>query len=251
MDSVVRARPLSRLVCWDAGREPERRRILTAAGFDVDDAVVESSKLVTHIRLTQPAVVVIDLDKLPSHGRDVGVVLRSTKSTKGIPVVFLGGAADKVAPVKAAIPDAVCGSWSEAAALLKSAKPGVARVVPHMQQFAGASLEKKLGINGPVAAIGAPDSFALDADVEFRVTAKTRLAIWFIRSRAELEREMDFMALRPPLWIAFPKQTGRCKSDFNQHDVRALAVAAGLVENKVCAIDNDWSAIRFARRRLQ
>ena len=62
---------------------------------------------------------------------------------------------------------------------------------------------------------------------------------------------MDFMALQPPLWIAFPKQTGRFKADLTQHDVRALATAAGLVDNKVCAIDGGWSAIRFARWTLQ
>ena len=89
--------------------EPERRRVLQATGLVVDDAVVESSKLITHIRLTQPDVVVIDLDKRPSHGREVGVVLRTTKSTRGIPLVFLGGAADKVAMVRASIPDAVFG----------------------------------------------------------------------------------------------------------------------------------------------
>ena len=231
--------------------EPELRRILQAAGLVVDDAVVESSKLIAHIRLRQPDVVVIDLDKRPSHGREVGVALRTTKATRGIPLVFLGGEADKVVRVRASIPDAVFGAWADAANLIASARPGVAAVVPHMKQYAGASLEKKLGVGQGLAVIGAPATFELAVPAELRVTSRTKLAIWFIRSLEELKHEMDFMALQPPLWIAFPKQTGRFKADFTQHDVRALATAAGLVDNKVCAIDVDWSAIRFARRTLQ
>ena len=254
MDFGVRARRSSRLVCWDAAREPERRRVLEAAGLTVDDAIVEPSKLVAHIRLTLPAVVVIDLERLPSHGRAVAVVLRTTKSTRTIPIVFLGGAEDKVARVRADIPDAICGPWEQAAALIAGAKAGTAPVVPHMKQWTASPIEKKLGLSGgPVAVIGAPESFELGGvvPVEPRVTSKTKLAIWFVRSRFELEREIEFMALHPPLWIAFPKQSGLVKSDFTQHDVRAVAAAAGLVDNKVCAIDNDWSAIRFARRKLQ
>ena len=242
--------------------EAERQRDLEAGGFEVDQAGVEPSKLIAHIRLTQPGAVVIDLDRLPSHGRAVATTLRTTKSTRSIPLVFLygprlSGADEKVARVRSELPDAMYGPWTQAAAVTNQAllrKPGASALVvpvPHMQQFAGAPLEKKLGLKEPLAVVGGPESFIerLGVPVELRVTPKTRLAIWFIRSRVELEREMDFMALHPPLWVAFPKQTGRFRSDFNQHEVRRAAAAAGLVDNKVCAIDDDWSAIRFARRR--
>ena len=227
MDFAVPVPRSSRLICWDAAREPERRRVLEVAGLCVDSAVVESGKLVTHIRLTQPDVMVIDLDRLPSHGRAVGVVLRSTKSTREIPIVFLGGEPEKVARIKADLPDAVFGAWSEAASVVLSAKAGTAPVLGHMQQWTGSPLEKKLGLSaGPVAVVGAPESFELSVPIETRITARTKLAIWFIRSREELGREMGFMALHPPLWIAFPKQTGRFKADFTQHDVRGLATEA-------------------------
>jgi hypothetical protein len=55
-------------VCWDASLEAERRRAIKAAGFEVDPAVVAPAKLITHIRLTQPDAVVIDLSKLPHMG---------------------------------------------------------------------------------------------------------------------------------------------------------------------------------------
>lgn len=239
-----------RLICWDAESLSERRSLLENAGLVLDTVEVEPSKLITHIRRTQPDTVVIDLDRRPSHGREVAMVLRTSKSTRAIPLVFLGGASEKVAKVRSELPDAIYGAWDEASATIRKVRQLEAPVVPvpHMLRWDRSSLEKKLELaKGPVAAIGAPEG--LLEGLATRITAKTRLAIWFIRSREQLEREMDFMALHPPLWVAFPKQTGRFRADFNQHDVRKTAVAAGLVDNKVCAIDDDWSAIRFARRR--
>jgi len=244
-----------RLICWDTALEAERRRAIETLGLEVDTIPVEPSKLITHIRLTQPDAVVIDLSKLPSHGRAVGITLRTTKATRSIPLVFLGGDPFKVERVRKDLPDAAFGSWDRLKVSLFSKKREGPLVVPlpHMQQFGASSLEKKLGLgNIPrVTVIGAPEGFVekIAIPVDERVTSKTLLAIWFIRSRLQLEREMEFMALYPPLWIAFPKQTGRSKSDFTQHDVRRIAGEAGLVDNKVCAIDDDWSAIRFARRK--
>ena len=247
--------PRVRLVCWDREREAKHRASAQAAGFEVDEADVPPSKLITHIRLTQPDAVVIDLDRLPSHGRTVAVLLRTTKSTRAIPLVFAGGEEAKVARVRSDLPDAVFGPWARVPALIREAirKQSPAPSVPpkYMEQFHGAPLEKKLGLVEGTAVVGAPESFLerIGIPVDPRVSKKTKLAIWFIRSRAELEREMEFMALHPPLWIAFPKQSSTLRTDFNQHDVRRAASVAGLVDNKVCAIDDDWSAIRFAQRR--
>lgn len=51
------------------------------------------------------------------------------------------------------------------------------------------------------------------------------------------------------LWIIHPKQSGRYATDFNQNDVRAIGLAHGWVDYKVCAVDSDWSGLKFARRR--
>jgi hypothetical protein len=246
-----------RLVYWDRGQEEKHRAAIESAGFEIDRVDVTSARLITHIRLTQPDAVVVDLDRLPSHGRTVAALLRNTKSTRSIPLVFVGGEDAKVARLKGELPDATYGAWARIKSLINSAlrKKISAPVVPAgpMSNFHNAPLEKKLGLAGAtsVAAVGAPDSFIerIGLPIEPRVTKNTKLAIWFIRSRAELEREFEFIALHPPLWIAFPKQTSRFRSDFNQHDVRRIASEAGLVDNKVCAIDEDWSAIRFARRK--
>jgi hypothetical protein len=50
------------------------------------------------------------------------------------------------------------------------------------------------------------------------------------------------------LWIVHPKQTSALAADFNQDDVREAGLASGFVDYKVCAVDKDWSALKFARR---
>src|ERR1700744_2165070 len=49
-------------------------------------------------------------------------------------------------------------------------------------------------------------------------------------------------------WIVHPKQTSPLAADFNQDDLREAGLAHGFVDYKVCAVDKDWSALKFARR---
>ncbi len=64
---------------------------------------------------------------------------------------------------------------------------------------------------------------------------------------------MECMSVRVPqgaaLWIAYPKQSGSKSGDLSQSGVRAIALAAGLVDYKVCSVDDDWSGLKFAHRK--
>ena len=51
------------------------------------------------------------------------------------------------------------------------------------------------------------------------------------------------------LWIAWPKGSSPIEADLSEGEVRKIALGAGLVDSKVCAIDEDWSGLRFTRRR--
>jgi cytolysin (calcineurin-like family phosphatase) len=51
------------------------------------------------------------------------------------------------------------------------------------------------------------------------------------------------------LWIAWPKRTSAMATGLSQADVRKIGLAAGLVDYKVCAIDETWSGLKFAWRR--
>jgi hypothetical protein len=86
-----------------------------------------------------------------------------------------------------------------------------------------------------------------------RVTAKTELALCFVRSWAELSGMVDLLAGQLPMgasvWIVYPKRGSRDTSDLNENVVRDAGLGAGLVDYKVCAIDTEWSALKFAHRR--
>jgi len=259
-----------RLICWNQDLARERARVLREAGFSVNASPLSTSGLIGQFRERRPAVVLIDLDRLPSHGREVATVLRNGKSTRYIPIVFAGGLAEKVDRVRGELPDAFFTGWQGVAAALKKAMKGRTKRVPaepvqplaHMQRYAGSSLVKKLGLKPgmKVAVLAAPDDFEgtlgeLPEGVELqpRVTRETEMAIWFVRSRRELGRELDYLIAQLPerggVWIVHPKQAGRYRVDFNQRDVMVTGFAAGLAVCKVCAVDADWSGLKFARKK--
>jgi hypothetical protein len=211
-----------------------------------------------------PDLVVIDLSRIPSHGRDVALVLRSGKATRSIPLVFLDGDPDKVSRIRRLLPDAGYGSWADSPGLLKRAmaRPLSDPVKPasNLAGYSGTPLPKKLGI-GPgtvVALLGAPPGFEralgkLPEGARLRRGGRgvSDLALWFVRSRRELEGDVARIRRQrwsKGLWIAWPKQTSPLARDVSETAVRRAAMAHGMVDYKVCAIDGDWSALKFARR---
>ena len=264
--SANKPSPLIRVVSWKPDLAREHARALEESGFSVDASPLITGGGIGQFRANRPAAILIDLDRLPSHGREVAVALRNSKSTRHIPLVFAGGVGEKVERIREELPDAEFTGWNGVARALKkalrSAPVEPIQPVTHMQRYAGSSLVKKLGFTPKMksAVLGAPENFAeklgeLPEGVEVRaqLTADTKLAIWFVRSRQELESEIDLLSVRLPagssMWIVHPKQTGRYRVDFNQNDVRAAGLAAGLVDYKVCAVDADWSGLKFTQKK--
>ena len=256
--------PSVRLVCWNKDLARQRLEQLTAAGFVVNAEPLNPGRLIGQFRERPSAAVLIDLDRQPSHGREVAVALRRSKTTRLIPIVFAGGAPEKVERIRHELPDAFFTNWIKVApALTKALKTTpVAPIQPpaHMERYAGSSLTRKLGFSTgmQVAVLGAPDEFEAtlgELPERLRMTQKimkqARLALWFVRSRQQLESETEYVGASLPegcsLWIIHPKKTGRFKVDFNQNDVRAAGLNAGWVDYKVCAVDVDWSGLKFAR----
>lgn len=251
------------LVHWHRGEARERVARLQVAGYDVVHNPATPVAL-RALREDPPAAVVIDLTRLPMQGRDIGVALRHYRTTRHLPVVFVDGDPAKVSRVKAMLPDAVYTSWRRIRSALRHAiaHPPQDPVAPRsvMAGYAGTPLVKKLGIAAEtvVALIGAPDGFEatlgeLPAGVTLRRSARGRrdLTIWFVRSRAELDRRIGSMTSAAPrggLWIVWPKKTSRLASDLSQPVVRAAGLAAGLVDFKVCAVNRTWTGLRFTRR---
>lgn len=125
----------------------------------------------------------------------------------------------------------------------------------------GTPLAKKLGIKpgSTVALVGAPDDLertlgALPEGARVRRSARgaSDVALWFAVSRAEFAQGLHGWARRDDwhaLWVCWPKQASGVVTDLGGEPVRRLALAAGLVDSKVCAIDATWSALRFTRRK--
>jgi hypothetical protein len=80
----------------------------------------------------------------------------------------------------------------------------------------------------------------------------TGVVVYFTTSRAELERRFEALkgALDPAdgLWIAWPKKAAGIENDLTFDIVQQTGLAAGLVDNKSCAIDERWQALRFVYR---
>ena len=78
------------------------------------------------------------------------------------------------------------------------------------------------------------------------------VVVLFTTSRADLERR--FAALKDTLdpvdglWIAWPKKAAEIEGDLTFEDVQEIGLAHGLVDNKSCAIDERWQALRFVYR---
>jgi len=127
--------------------------------------------------------------------------------------------------------------------------------------YSGTPLAKKLGIKegSRVAAVGAPDGFpALLEPLPDGVALRDRLRgpldviVFFTKDRAELAKRLPALtkALDPAggLWVSWPKQSSGVPTDMTEQVVRGVALPTGLVDNKVCAIDETWSGLRLVIR---
>jgi hypothetical protein len=128
-----------------------------------------------------------------------------------------------------------------------------------MAGYSSTPLPKKLGIKegSRVLALHAPPEFSLDlpAGAQLRTRARTGefdVILLFVRDTRTLQAKFDTAAARMTesagFWIAWPKRASGVATDLTEDVVRDLALDAGLVDNKVCAIDDTWSGLRIVKR---
>jgi CheY-like chemotaxis protein len=253
-----------RLIHWNPDEGGERVGLLERKGIAVDFEPFEV-KLLKKMGEQPPEAVVIDLTRMPSQGRDVAIALRMRKSTRHIPIIFAGGSKEKVEGIMKILPDAVFSSWDN---ILDSIGNAIGNqleepVVPSSQfaGYAGRSLPVKLGISGGTALLllEPPEGFektlgSLPDGVRIRKRAagRSNVIIMFCRSMSDLEKRLEraksLMAEGASLWIAWQKKTSGAGSDLTQASVRRKGLDSGLVDYKICSIDDTWSGLRFARR---
>jgi hypothetical protein len=128
--------------------------------------------------------------------------------------------------------------------------------------YSGTPLQRKLGFKPGMRVhyVAAPDGFdALLGElpdgvlVLARPAAELDLVVLFVRSRAELERRLPGLHRRLRqdgiVWVAWPKRASEVLTDMTEDVVRDVALPLGLVDVKVCAIDDTWSGLKLVIRR--
>jgi hypothetical protein len=125
--------------------------------------------------------------------------------------------------------------------------------------YSGTPLPRKLVIKPGTTAslVGAPAGFEAvlgelpeGARVRRGRAAGADLVLWFVRSQRALYRDLArYARLEVPVWIIWPKKASGVVSDLSETVVRAAGLQAGIVDYKVCAVDETWSGLLFRRRR--
>jgi hypothetical protein len=123
-----------------------------------------------------------------------------------------------------------------------------------MAGYSGTPLPQKLGIKSGarVRLAGAPADFASTIGVVPRAKGEADVIVLFVKDTAALARGFARMrkVLRQDggLWVAWPKKASGVATDLAESVVREYGLSQGLVDNKVCAIDDTWSGLRFVVR---
>jgi hypothetical protein len=127
--------------------------------------------------------------------------------------------------------------------------------------YSASPIARKLGIKpgSRVTLIGAPKGFEETlgelqdgVSISRRLRRTSDVIVAFTTSRAVLERRLpalhEALDYAGGLWLAWPKRASGVDTDLGERIVRELGLDAGLVDNKVCAIDQTWSGLRFVYR---
>jgi hypothetical protein len=141
----------------------------------------------------------------------------------------------------------------------------MAHVAQEEAGYSGTPLARKLSIgeDDEVAVIGAPDGFtdrlaaqlgdAAEIRTDIEDSALFDVIVAFMTWQTELEDKLPLLRSRMApacgLWVAWPKRAARVPTDMTDNAIREIALPTGLVDNKVCAIDQTWTALRLVIRR--
>jgi CheY-like chemotaxis protein len=253
--------PRIRLFHWRAEEAKRLIAVLRASGYTVDypgDTVNGNWRSLRES--PQPVAAVIDLTRLPSHGRWVAAEIRATKSLRHIPIVFVDGDPDKIERIRKDLPDAVYTSRTQVASALKRVKPLVDPVVPaRMMNRTDRTAAEKLGIKdgARVALIDPPADYLRvlgklpkDVSLEEEPEETLPLTLWFVRDPDAYLAGLAAMRKRAAasqVWVIYPKGQ---KTGIKQSMIRESALAVGLVDYKVCSVNDTWTGLLFTRKKV-
>jgi hypothetical protein len=127
-----------------------------------------------------------------------------------------------------------------------------------MAGYSGKPLHEKLGMKPgyAISILNAPanqsDFLQIPEGVELSEDNDRDLILAFYTEAADLQRAFPALILATKtngaIWISWPKKASGMKTDLNENLVRDIGLAAGVVDVKVCAVDDTWSGLKFVRR---
>jgi len=252
--------PRVRLFHWRADEAKPLIVALRAGGYTVEYPGDQANGAWRSLRENPPLAAIIDLTRLPSHGRHVAAEMRATKSLRHIPIVFVDGNPEKVDRIRKDLPDAVYTSRSRLVSALKRVKPLTAPVTPpRMMNRTDRTTAEKLGIRpgARVAVVDPPSDYVrvigkLPKDVSLEEDAEETLplTLWFVRDPDTYANDLAAArkcAATGRIWIVYPK--GRQASGLTQGFIREAALSVGLVDYKVCSVNEVWTGLLFTRKK--
>ncbi|MGI9075107.1 MAG: hypothetical protein ACR2JB_28180 [Bryobacteraceae bacterium] len=251
-----------RLLHWNASEAATYVELLRTAGYDVEYDHEFRPGMMRLWRESPPDAFVIDLSRLPSHGREIAIALRQSPVLRRIPIVFCEGPEEKISRIQAQLPDAVYCRTGTLRSTLKRAIASPlkepAKPTPMMDRYASKTVAQKLGIkeSSTVALIDPPPDYAkvlgeMPAHVEFLEHSGelAPVTLCFVREVHSLRRrlsEVRALAASTKLWILWPKKASRAGSGLTERLIREHATQLGLVDYKICSVNEVWSAMLFA-----
>lgn len=249
------------LVHWKAEEAQPLVTALESAGYEVHYGSEEKPIRVTQLRGLDLTAAVVDLTRMPSYGKYWAAELRAS-SMKELPILFVDGDAERVARVRAAIPDAEYVSSEDLADALKRVKPVKNPVQPSRMMASTRSAALKMGVKAGarVGVYDAPRGYAKvigalppGAVFEEEPDTPADFALWFVRdTEAYLAglRAKKAIAAKSKLWVLYPKQQkGKTVAGITQATVREAAIKVGLVDYKICSVDATWTGLAFAAKK--
>jgi DNA-binding NarL/FixJ family response regulator len=253
------------LIHWQKQESETYASILRNFGYEVDCTLPENAQFFKSLRASLPDLMVVDLSRLPSQGRDIVINMRSQKSSQLIPVVFVEGDPQKTGRIQQLIPDATYTSWDKIEDAINQALKNPPATQKQSSVFAAyrfTPLLKKLTIQPDmqICLIHAPEEFLpllgpLPENVHFNdeMEKTCRLIIWFVFTESELVKLLPEISKKcmqndARVWICWQKMGSTSRIGITQNQVREKGLASGLVDYKICSIDSTWSGLLFRWR---
>jgi CheY-like chemotaxis protein len=251
-----------RIVHWKAEEAEPLLNACRKAGFNVEFDDGDLPVVFRAVRDTIPDVLVIDLSRRPSSGRELAIAIRGRKYMRHIPIVFVDGDPVKVEALRGWLPDATFVPLKKVVAGIRTAyknrTPDPVSPPTVMQRYGSRTNAQKLGVKeGTAVGLFDPPSnyFSVIGELPAGVELVEEpeeihpVTLWFVTDPRDYQdglRAKGRMAGKTRLWVVWRKGS---TNGLTQDLVRESANEVGLVDYKICALDQHWSAMAFAVRR--